>query len=194
MRKLKVDGSEGPLTSDVLLALQLRTANDPWFPRLKDFECKGATGVIIPFTPLFLSPNTTRVEITFDKGTPTTVAAPMISGLSTLCPNLERIVLSGLPRASVITDAVSEMLLACNRDTLKALHVDYPLTEEAREVVCKLPRLSHLWVIIQGSGSLPTVALPNLVTIDVEYDHDLNWLQGFRGATLEKLESVGIYS
>jgi hypothetical protein len=32
--------------------------------------------------------------------------------------------------------------------------------------------------------------LPNLTSIDVEYDDDLEWLQGFRGATLTKLEST----
>jgi len=32
------------------------------------------------------------------------------------------------------------------------------------------------------------VDLPDLTTIDVEYDHDLGWLQGLHGAALDKLE------
>ena len=68
----------------------------------------------------------------------------MISKLSTLCPNLEDITLHGPPRDTVITDAVSELLLACNRDTLRTFQVDSPLTEEAREVVYRLPKLSNL--------------------------------------------------
>ena len=34
------------------------------------------------------------------------------------------------------------------------------------------------------------VALPNLTVIDVEYGHHLDWLQGFRGATLKRLEEA----
>ena len=41
-------------------------------------------------------------------------------------------------------------------------------------------------MIIEGPTPLPTVVFPNLV----EYDHDIDWLQGFRGAVLGKLASV----
>ena len=34
------------------------------------------------------------------------------------------------------------------------------------------------------------MALPNLTTINLEYDDHLDWLQGFRGAMVEKLETV----
>ena len=185
--------SEDPVSLDVILVLQLRTPGDPWLPRLKTFECEEATEAFVPFIPLLLSPKTTEIKIGFDKSTPTVVAASTIARLSKQCPNLESITLDDLPRDPIITEAVSEMLLACDRDTLQAFRVDSPLTEEAREVVYRLPRLSRLWAVIQGPTSLPAVALPNLTMIDVDYD-DLNWLQGFRGATLEKLESVTFYS
>ena len=61
-------------------------------------------------------------------------------------------------------------------------------------VVSNLPRLSSLWVVIQGPTLLPTMTLPNLTRIDVEYDDDIDWLQGFRGTPLEKLESVSFCS
>ena len=185
-----MDTSKDPVTSDTLLALQLRTINDAWLPRLRKFECERATEAFISFIPLFLSQKTTAISIGFADDPPTVVVATIISRLSTLCLNLEWIILRDLPRDPVITEAVSETLLACNRDTLEVFCVDSPLTEEAQKVAYRLPRLSHLWTVIQGPTSLPTLALPNLTAMDIEYDGDLNWLQGFRGATLEKLESI----
>ena len=178
------------ITLDALRILQLRTTNDPWLSGLRTFECGEATDAFVPFIPLFLSPKTTEIDIDFDEYTPAVVVASIISSFSTLCPGLEYIILNVLPRDPIVTEAVSEMLLACNRDTLQIFEVDSPLTEEAREVVYRLPRLYGLWAVIQGPTSLPTVALPNLTQIDVEYDDDPTWLQGFRGATLGKLESA----
>ena len=193
MRKLKVNTSEDPVSLDVILALWLRTPGEPWLPRLNTFECEEATEAFVSFIPLLLSPKTTDISIGFTKRTPTVVAASTIARLSTLCPDLEFVTLDSLPRDPIITKAASEMLLACNPDTLQAFRVDSPLTEEAREVVYRLPKLSRLWAVIRGSTSLPAVALPNLTMIDVEYD-DLDWLQGFRGTSLEKLDSVTFYS
>ena len=189
MQNLKVDTSKDPINPDILLVPQCRTANDPWLPRLKSFECLEITEALIPFIPLFLSPQTTNINIRF-KGTPTLVVASAINRVSSLCPNLGSITINPLPRDSMVTEAASEMLLACNRDTLKTFCVDSPLTEEAREVVYQLPRLSTLWTVIQASISLPTVALPNLTVIDVEYDDDAGWLRGFHGATLKKLKTT----
>ena len=194
MRKLIVDASEDPVTPDILLALQLRAVNDHWLPKLETFECEEAKEGFIPFIPLFLSPLTTEIDIRFDEDTPVVVIASMISRFSTLCPNLECITLHELPRDPVITEAVSEMVLACNRNTLRRFHVDSPLTEEAQQVVYRLPRLFSLWAVIQRPTSLPTVELPNLTRIDLEYDHHLNWLQGFLGVALEKLEIVAFHS
>ena len=118
------------------------------------------------------------------------MAASMIARLSTLCPDLEHITLNDLPRDAAITEAVSEMLIACNRDTLQRFCVDSPLTEEAREVVCRLPKLSELWTVVQGRTLLPPVPLPNLTLIDLEYDDHHDWLQGFRGMALRRLEEV----
>ena len=174
--------------------MQLHTANDPWFPRVREFECVEATEALIPFIHLFLSPKTTDIDIGFAEDLPAVVVAPAISRFSKLCPNLECIGLGGLRRDPVITEAVSEMLLACNRDTLEIFHVDSPLTEETREVVLRLPRLSRLRVVLQGPTSLPTVALPNLIAVDIEYNGDHNWLRGFRGATLGKLEIAAFRS
>ena len=190
MRHLEVDPAKDPITSEILLPVQLRTANDPWLPGLIYFECGEATEEFIPYVPLFLSPQTIHINFSFAEDTPTMADASMISRFPTLCPNLRSITLDKLPKAPVITEAVSEMLLACNRDTLETFEVDSPLTEEAREVVYRLPELYSLWVVIQGPISLPTVALPNLTHLDVQFDDDLNWLQGFRGATLEKLVSA----
>ena len=194
MRKLVVDTSEDPISSNVVQVLQLRTVNDPWLSMLETFECERATEAFTPFIHLFLSPKTAGIKLGFAEDTPIIAVASMISRLSALCPNLEHITLNDLPRDPIITEAVSEMVLACNRDALQNFRVDSPLTEEAREVVYRLPRLSRLWAIIQGPTWLPAVSLPNLTGIYVEYDGDLNWLQGFRGGTLEKLEVVAFRS
>ena len=187
MRELRIVDT---ITPDTLQLLHHYTTDDPWLPGLKTFECDQATTAFISFIPLFLSPKTTWIDLDFAEGATTVMIASVVSRLSTLCPDLESITFFGLPRDSIITQAVSEMLLACNRDILRIFEVNSPLTEEAREVVYQLPRLSELGAVIQGPTSLPTVALPNLTLIDVAYDDDLNWLQGFRGTTLEKLDSV----
>jgi len=183
-----VDTSEDPITLDILLALQLRTADDALLPRLKTFECEGATEMFIPFIPLFLSPTTTDIEIGFTTSLPALTVASIVSKLPTLCPDLESIGLENLPRDSIITEAVSKMVLDCNQDTLRQFFAESPLTVEAREVVYRLPELTHLWSFIQEGTSLPPVALPNLIMIDIEYGDHLDWLQGFRGAVLGGLE------
>jgi hypothetical protein len=72
--------------------------------------------------------------------------------------------------------------------------VDSPLTEEAQQVICKLPDLCKLWVVLEGSTSLPTMVLPNLTDIYVEYDHNFDWLEGFRGATFGELNTITFYA
>ena len=191
MRQLKVDTAKDPVSLDIIMTLQLRTANDPWLPRLESFECRQTTKAFIPFIPLLLSPKTTKIKIDFAKDqAPMVAVASIIARLPKLCPDLESITLSDLPRDPVITEAASEMLLTCNRDAIQKFYVDSPLTKEAREVVYRLPGLSGLWAVIQGPTSLPPVALPNLTSIDVEYNDDLDWLPGFRGAMLGKLGVV----
>ena len=190
MRELTVDTSEDPVTPDILSALQLCASNKPLFPKMESFWCEDATEAFIPFIPLFLSHKTTLIDIEFSEGLPTETIASMIIGLSKSCPNLERIALTVLPRDPVIIEAVSELLFACNQDSLQSFVVDSPLTEEAQQVVFQLPKLSELWAVIQGHRQIPPVTLPNLLSIDVEYDDHLNWLQGFCGAILGGLEDV----
>jgi hypothetical protein len=116
----------------------------------------------------------------------------MFTTFPTLCPNLQDINLYSVPRDPVIAAAVSEFLLATNRDALRYLRVDSLLTEEACEVLYKLPTLCELSVVVEGSTSLPTLVLPNLTSMDVEYDYGRDWLQGFCGATLGRLGSFTI--
>ena len=190
VKKLELFPSTDPLTPEILLALQFRTANEPFLPRLKEFECKKPAEAFIPFIPLFLSPKTIDIKITFGRDPSTMAVASVIGRLSTLCPELNSITLRDLRRDPIITDAVSEMLLACNQDSLQTFFVDAALTEDARGYLFQLPKLSGLWIVIQGNMRLPPVSLPNLISIDVEFDSSLDWLQGFRGATLERLEGV----
>jgi hypothetical protein len=191
MRELTVDHSEtgDQATPNVLVTPQLHTANDPLCPRLKTFQCLKPVADFIPFIPLFLSPNTINITIYFatSPSIPTAMVALIIRRLPTLCPNLEFINIGPLPRDSVITKAVSEMLLGCNKATLECFLVDSPLTEEACRVLYQLPNLSGICTTIRGPTSLPPVSLPNLTLFNLEYDH-LDWLQGFRGVVLEKLE------
>ena len=181
--------------SEVLSVLQLCVINKPLFPHIKILQLWDVTGEFIPFIPSFLSPRTTTIEINFiKKGLPKAVVASMVATLPTLCPNLRKICLPSLPRGPVITTAVSEMLLAINRNTLQAVYVNCPLTEEAREVIFKLPNLRELSVVIEKGTSSPSAVLPNLTSLFVEYDHGNDWLQMFRGTRLEKLDTVFFHS
>jgi hypothetical protein len=190
MRKLKVDAPMLPIASGTLLALQIHAANKPFLPRLKRLECTCVGHDFLPFIPLFLPPQLTEIDIKFYAGTAAIAVASVINTFPTLCPNLERVTLRGLERYPVVTDAVSEMLLSCNRDSLRVLEVGSPLAEEAQEVVYRLPKLSRLRTVIEGHTLLPQMVLPNLTEIDVKYGGHLDWLQGFHGATLGKLECV----
>jgi len=113
-----VDASKDPVTSEILLALQLRTANEPLLPRLDCFECEQAGESFIPFIPLFLSPQTVYIDIAFAEGAPVMSVASIINRFPTLCHDLETIIIKYLVRDSVIIDAVLEMLLVCNQDSL----------------------------------------------------------------------------
>jgi hypothetical protein len=192
MQKLIVDVDFDPVTSETFLPLQLRAANEPFLPRLKSFYCEYATDAFTPLIPFLLSPQTTELNITFSEDTHTVVVASIVSMFPTLCPNLERVTIYDPDREIdlVMDNAVSEMLLGCNRDFLRVFEVRSPLTEEARQVVYQLPKLSRLRTVIEGRTLLPQVVLPNLTEIDVDYDDHLDWLQGFRGAVLGKLERV----
>ena len=198
IRKLNVDDFFDSVDSETLLALQLRTTDEPFLPRLKCFECFIVKNGFIPFIPLFLSPQTTKISIQteFNEGQgPSTMAVASITAmLPKLCPNLEHIAVSGVERNQLMTDAASEMLLACNREALRSFEVYASLTEEAREVLSRLPKLSKLWLVVEGHTLLSPVTLLNLTGIYVEYDDHLDWLEAFRGASLEKLESVSFHS
>ena len=117
----------------------------------------------------------------------------MVAALPILCPNLQEIVFNLTPRDPIVVTAVSRMLLANNRNTLQSVHVDSPLTAEAREVISKLPNLRELSVTIERDIPFPSMVLPNLMRLIVKYDRDRDWLSMFRGATFGKLEAVTFY-
>ena len=191
IRTLKVDASKDLITPNVLSVLQLRTGSEPLLPRLGTFECERATEAFIPFIPLLISSETVDINVGFSVITSRIVSvASTIVRLPILCPNIQSLVLHNLPRNSVIVEAVSEMLISCNRDTLRVFLARSPLTEEARGVLCELPKLRRLRTVFQGKTLLPPVTLPRLATIYVVYDHGNEWLQGFRGATLGELNTV----
>ena len=190
MRELRVDAFEDLVTLDALFVLQLHTGNELLLPRLGVFECEAVSGAFVPFLPLFLSPKTVKIDLKFAANAPTFMLASTIARFSKLCPNIQYLLLDRLPRHQIITDVVSELALACNRDTLQCFGVDSPLTEEARRFLHTLPDLRRLWAVIQGPMLLSPVVLPNLRQIFVEWDSGRDWLQGFRGATFGKLERI----
>ena len=192
-RKMRTLGERGDLyilSPKVFSVLQLCAVDEPLFPQLETLKLWRVTGEFVPFIPLFLSPGTTAIDIAFERSRlPKVVVASMITTFPTLCPNLQEITLRFLPRNPVIADAVSGMLLASNQGTLRRFCVYSPLTE-AREVVFKLTNLRELSVVIERDISLPPIVLPDLTDISITYDHDHDWLQGFREATIGKLASV----
>lgn len=194
MRTLTERGAIYDPTAQLLSILQLCTTNEPLLPNLKRFRLWSTAGEFIPFVPLFLSPRTTVVDIEFKKsGLPKAKVASMLAAFPMLCPNLQKITLQSLPTDPIITVAVSNMLLASNRDNLRCFQVDSPLTEEAREVVYKLPDLRELSVVIERDTSLPSVVLPNLTELAISCDDKGDWVQLFHRATFGRLEGVTFY-
>jgi hypothetical protein len=193
MREL-MESSTETLSPEVLSAIQLRTANEPLFPNLKKLYWWGIKGSSIQYVPLFLSPRTTSIILTFSGShLPKATIALMVTTLPTLCPNLQAVSLNSLPKDPMITTAVSGMLLNVNQNTLQEFDVDSPLTEEANEVVSKLPNLCHLSVVTERETSLPSLSLPNLTHLTITCDDEGDWPQLFHRATLGKLESVTLY-
>ena len=194
MQELRDRGDLHVLSPEVFSVLQLCAINDPFFPHLKTLELLDVTEEFIPFIPLFLSPRTTYIEISFlGSDSPRAMVVSMATTLPVLCPNLREIILDSLPKDPMIIAGVSGMLLASNLKTLRAFHADSPLTEEAREVVYRLPDLRELTVVIERDASPTSVVLPNLIDLIIKYDHDGDWLRMFHGATLGKLEAVTLF-
>ena len=93
----------------------------------------------------------------------------------------------------MITIAVSGMLLATNKNTLRKFHVDSTLTKEANEVVFKLSDLCSLSVVTERETPLPSASLPSLTSLTITCDSEGDWPQLFHGATFGKLESVTFF-
>ena len=180
------------LPDETLEDLEFRALDEPLFPNLKTLTLWHVTEGFIPFIPLFLSTRIIGINISFmlspHHREPLIVS--VITALSTLCPNLHYIRLISLPRCLTITSAVSGMFLANNRSTLRSIHVDSPLTEEAREVVHNLPDLQELLVVVERDASLPSLVLPNLSYLSIECGLGGDWTQMFRGAVFGNLEAV----
>jgi hypothetical protein len=191
MEDLIVDASQDLISLEALSVFQFRAGTDSLLPRLEFFQCKNATKSFIPFIPLLLSGRTTSVEIVLTGNLPIVTVALTIVQFPTLCPNIRNLYLLGLPIHPVVTEAVSEMLLACNRDTLQHFYVDSPLAEEACKVLYNLPNLNVLLAFLRGPTSIPeSVVLPNLAMLRIEYDHGSDWSQIFHRATIGELKSV----
>jgi len=174
-----------------LSAMQLCTINEPLVPNLQSLELFEVHGPFIPFIPLFLSPRTTSIFLMFSEyDCPKAMVASVVTTLPKLCPSLQTINLLSLPRDPMITTAISEMVLATNRDTLQTFRVDSPLTKEADEVVYKLSNLRDLSIVIEKVASLSSTSLPNLTGLTIKCKNEHEWPQLFHGATLGKLESV----
>ena len=176
--------------------LQHRTLSAPLLPGLKALLCPELTASFAPFICLFLSKTTTTIEIGFmsDYRPPTLTIPSMIATFPIICPYLRQITLRCLPEDSIVADAVSEMLLACNRNTLQKFNVDCLLTDPAREDLCQFPNISELQSAVEGTSSLPPMILPSLTKMHIRYLHGHEWLQGFHGAALDKLEFLSFHT
>ena len=197
MQKLEEHLALLPFSQQVLSVLQLRALNEPLLPNLTTLTLGCGRGDFIPFIPLLLSPKTTTIELSYLSFEHHRVAAAsLITAFPTICPSLQNIRLSSLPRDPVITVAASGLLLSTSRNPLQSFLVDCPLNEEACEVIYKLPDLCELSTVVDRSASLPTMVLPNLTDIYLKFDNDpgRDWFQGFRGASLGRLVSVNFYS
>jgi len=183
------------LSPEVFSVLQPHAINEPLFPNLKTLRLWDASVETIPFIPSLLSARTTDIHIGFSSANfPEGMVVSMIASFPTLCPNLQGINFSSLPNDPMIAAAVSGMVLATNRNTLRSFNAGCLLTQTAHKVLCELPNLHGLSIVIRDNTSLPLLVLPSLVDLTVTYDDGSDWLQGFRGATLGKLASITIHS
>ena len=179
---------------EVLSVLRLHAVDEPLFPNLKTLDL-WVDDDCIPFIPLFLSQRTAIIRIgNLKYSSSKAIVASMITTFPTRCPNLNEISLSSLPRDPMITAAVSRMLLASDRSALRSVCVDSPLTEEARQMVCKLPNLRSLSMVIEKGSSLPSVELPSLTNLMIKFEHDSDWMWAFHGANFGKLAAVTFHS
>ena len=78
-------------------------------------------------------------------------------------------------------------------ETLQEFRADSPLTEEASEVLYKLPNLRFIDVVIERETRLPSASLPNLTRLATTCENEDGWPQLFHGATLGRLECVDFY-
>ena len=195
MREFNQYGTPGYPSPETLSVIQNYTINEPLLPNLKTLELIGVEGWFIPFIPLFLSPTATFIFLVFRPGSdlPKDILTSTITTLPTLCPNLQAINLDILPRDPMITAAVSRMLLATDQNRLHQLRVDSPLTEEANELIYKLPGLRTLSVVIERETPLPSASLPNLIDLTIICDNGDCWPRLFHRATFGKLDSVTFY-
>ena len=194
IRALKDSEGLRVLSPEVFSVLQLCAISEPLFPNLKALDLWFIDEKSIQFIPLFLSPRTIIIVIGFALfDSPAATVASMFSAFPILCPNLQEITFSNLPTDPMTAAAVSGMLIANNPNTLRSINVDSPLTEEAYEVIFKLPNLRDLSVMIEDGTPLPSMVLPNLAELAIECDGDSDWLPMFHGATFEKLEAVTFY-
>jgi len=190
MRELEEYGDPKTLPLEALSVLQLCNTNEPLLPNLKTLFLSGIHGLLIPFIPLFLSLRVTSISLAFSPSIPKAMVISVVTTVRTLCPNLQTIDLRFLPRDPMITAAVSEMVLATSRNGLRKLAVACPLTEEASEVIYKLPNLHSLSVNIRGETPLSSASLPNLTELKITCANEVNWPRLFQRATFGKLESV----
>ena len=189
MRKIREHGRLRVLSLEVFSVLQRWASDEPLFPNLGTLVLWFVSRKFVPFIPLFLSPRTTVIGITFDESDPPkAMGTSVVTSFPTMCPNLRRISLRRLPRDPTVIAAVSGMILASNRNTLQYVDVDSPLTEEARATLYTHSDLRELSVVVEKD--LPPVVLPNLTKLTIGCNHDSDWLGIFREATFGKLEVV----
>jgi len=192
IQELKEIASQDLLSSEVFLVLQHCVINEPLFPNLKTLKLASTAGEVVPFIPLFLSSGAITIDIDFipSSNLLKVMVPSILTTFATLCPNMRDVGLHRLPSDPTITVAVSGMLLASNQNALQSFEVDSPLTEAAREVICKIPNLRKLSVVIGRDTHLPSVVLPNLTHLTIKYDHNSDWVRVFHGATLGELKTI----
>ena len=193
MREVRSSCAPEVMSLETLSVLQLCANNEPLLPNLKGLYLWEIRGPFVPFILFFLSRRITSISLGFESDLPKVIAASVVSTIPTSCPDLQVISLGILPRDPIITAAVSRMILATNRTTLRKFHVGSPLTKEASEVVLKLRNLRNLTMVTEEESSLCPASLPNLTRLKVMCYNEDDWPRLFRGATFGQLESVKFF-
>jgi len=132
----------------------------------------------IPFITSFFSRSLTSITIDVPASA-TPILSPILMKLSTMAPNISRIVVERLHLEPSMEEVSSQLLMQCNPHRLRTYNVDAPLSASALSHVTQLPSLEEICLVgpFHFPDPLPNILFPSLRALDIKSPRDLAWLK-----------------